>query len=74
MTTDLEDLRLIKLCEVCRLTALGRSRIYELISEGHFPRPKQLPGRRVAWREAEVRGWLETVEPTSTGSDWYKGK
>ena len=62
--TEIQELRLIKLEEVKLLTTLGKSTIYELIDNGTFPRPKQTGPRRVAWRESEVREWLEGVQPT----------
>ena len=62
--TEIQELRLIKLEEVKLLTGLGKTTIYELIAKGVFPRAKQTPARRVAWRESEVREWLEGVQPT----------
>ena len=38
-------------------TGLPRSTIYELMSEGRFPRPVRLGGRSVAWIEAEILAW-----------------
>ena len=70
MLTNLEGLRLLRLPEVCRLTTLGKSTIYELIDNGTFPRPKQTGPRRVAWRESEVREWLEGVQPTQPEREW----
>lgn len=45
--------------EVERLTGLSRSRIYELMDGGRFPRPINLGGRAVAWLESEVGDWLK---------------
>ena len=70
MLTNLEGLRLVKLEEVKLLTGLGKTTIYELISDGTFPRPKQTSQRRVAWRESEVREWLEGVQPTQPEREW----
>ena len=66
--TEIQELRLIKIEEVKLLTGLGRTTIYELIAKGVFPRAKQIPARRVAWRESEVREWLEGVQPTQPES------
>lgn len=38
-------------------TGLGRSTIYRWASEGKFPRPFELGGNRVAWRQAEIEEW-----------------
>lgn len=44
--------------EVERLTALSRSRIYDLMKQGAFPRPVSLGAMSVAWLEIEVREWI----------------
>ena len=49
---------LIRRKEVERLTALSRSRIYELMKQGHFPKPVQLGAMSVAWLEVEIREWI----------------
>ncbi len=64
--TEIQELRLIKLEEVKLLTGLCKTTIYGLIAKGVFPRPKQTFSRRVAWRESEVRAWLEGVPPTES--------
>jgi len=41
-------------------TGLSRSTIYLRVSEGTFPRPVRLGGRRaVGWIESEIQQWLE---------------
>jgi prophage regulatory protein len=49
---------LIRRKEVERLTALSRSRIYDLMSKGAFPKPIQLGTMSVAWLEAEIYDWI----------------
>jgi prophage regulatory protein len=51
-------LTLIRRKEVERLTALSRSRIYDLMSKGAFPKPIQLGTMSVAWLEAEIHQWI----------------
>ncbi len=51
--------------EVCTLTTLSKSSLYELIRLGHFPRPIKLPSvNRVVWDaravEETINGWLES--------------
>lgn len=48
----------LRLKEVARRTAYSRSRIYELVNQGFFPRPIPLGGRAVAWLEEEVESWM----------------
>jgi prophage regulatory protein len=49
---------LLRRKEVERLTALSRSRIYDLMSRGEFPKPVHLGVMSVAWVEAEIQQWL----------------
>ena len=44
--------------EVMRRTTLGKTRIYQLVGEGSFPRPARLGARRVAWDEREIHLWI----------------
>lgn len=50
--------RIVRLPEVCRLTGLSRSTVYERIREDRFPQPVNLGGRSVGWLEAEVSRWI----------------
>jgi prophage regulatory protein len=52
-------MRLIRLKEVMRLTALSRSTIYSRMNEGQFPKPVSLGERAVAWVECEIEDWIE---------------
>lgn len=49
---------LIRRKEVERLTALSRSRIYDLMKQGTFPKPVALGAMSVAWLEIEIREWI----------------
>ena len=49
---------LIRRKDVERLTGLSRSRIYDLMSKGAFPKTITLGAMSVAWLEVEVRGWI----------------
>ncbi len=49
---------LIRRKEVERLTALSRSRIYDLMKKGAFPKPVALGAMSVAWLEVEIRDWI----------------
>lgn len=53
-----QELRFIRLREVCRKTGLGKSSIYALKAEGKFPETVSLGARAVAFVEAEVDQWL----------------
>lgn len=49
----------LRLKEVTRRTTYSRTRIYELVNQGAFPRPVRLGGRAVAWLESEVVAWMD---------------
>ena len=49
---------LIRRKEVEKLTALSRSRIYELMKQGQFPKPVSLGAMSVAWLEIEIHDWI----------------
>jgi len=52
--------KLLRRREVEARTALARSTIYDWMKRGDFPKPVLLGSRKVAWRESDVKAWLET--------------
>lgn len=56
---DEDELRLINLPEVRRLTSLSRSSVYQMIDRGEFPSIVKV-GRSSRWVAAEVRRWIDT--------------
>jgi prophage regulatory protein len=50
--------KLLRRRQVEAVTGLGRSRLYDLIADGTFPRPVKLGARAVAWVETEIDAWL----------------
>jgi len=50
--------RILRLKEVCTVTGLGRSFIYQLQAEKRFPDSIKIGARAVGWLEDEVRDWL----------------
>ena len=51
--------RVLRLKEVCKVTGLGRSDIYQLQADKHFPHSIKIGTRAVGWLDGEVREWLE---------------
>tara|TARA_R100001039_G_C1840944_1_gene102042 strand:- start:350 stop:535 length:186 start_codon:yes stop_codon:yes gene_type:complete len=49
----------MRLTEVMGTTGLGRSSIYNRMTEGAFPKPVPLGGRAVGWVADEVQDWVE---------------
>jgi len=54
--------RLIRLKELLTIVPLGRSTIYTRIEQGTFPAQVDLGGGVVAWRESEIRAWIEACQ------------
>jgi prophage regulatory protein len=52
--------RVLRLKEVCRVTGLGRSFIYQLQAERRFPQSIKIGARAVGWLESEVREWIDS--------------
>jgi prophage regulatory protein len=53
--------RMLRLPTVIELTGLGRDSIYRLARAGEFPKPRKIAARASAWREDEVRAWIEAL-------------
>ena len=50
--------QILRLPQVCKVTGLGRSMIYQLEAQQRFPCRVRIGARAVGWVEAEVQGWL----------------
>lgn len=61
--------RLLRRPKVESLTGLSRSTIYAWIKAGTFPAPVPLGSRIVAWRETDVRAWVEGRGSAGTDLD-----
>lgn len=51
-------LRLLRLEQVCEITGLRRSMVYQLEAELRFPKRVKLAARAVGWVEREVQAWM----------------
>jgi len=51
-------LQILRLPQVCKVTGLGRSMIYQLEAEQRFPHRVRIGLRAVGWVESEVQHWL----------------
>jgi prophage regulatory protein len=58
-SSDNETIRILRLPQVCSVTGLGRSMIYQLEADQRFPKRVRIGTRAVGWLEAEVRAWLQ---------------
>ena len=51
-------LQVLRLQQVCKVTGLCRSMVYQLEAERRFPRRIKIGRRAVGWIETEVQAWL----------------
>jgi len=51
--------RLLRRPEVSALTGLPKSSLYAAFRKGEFPAPIRLTKRTVAWRESEIRAFID---------------
>lgn len=51
-------IQVLRLPQVCRITGLCRSSIYQMEAEGRFPRRVKIGARSVGWIESEMQNWL----------------
>jgi len=54
-----QEKRIIKLPKVKDKIGLGRTTIYQMITDGGFPAPISLGTRAVGWLESEVDQWIQ---------------
>ena len=63
-----DPLQVLRLPQVCKVTGLCRSMIYQLEAERRFPCRIKLGLRAVGWIEGEVQEWLAIRIERSRGS------
>jgi len=51
-------MKLIKIDKVMDLTSIGRTKIYELIKGGEFPKQIDIGSRSSVWSETQVLDWI----------------
>ena len=50
--------RIMRLPEVKASTGFGRAWIYQLMSEGKFPKARRIGARAVGWPSDEIEQWI----------------
>jgi prophage regulatory protein len=55
-------MKLYRLSELARNLGMSRSQIYRLLRAGQFPPAIRLSERVVAWREDDIRRWIDSRE------------
>lgn len=56
---------LLKLPQVCAMTHLSTSVIYQRMNAGTFPPARQVGKRAVAWLQSEIVAWMAALPPTT---------
>jgi prophage regulatory protein len=51
--------RFLSLPEVEHVTSLKKSKLYDLVRTGQFPRQRKITQRRRGWLSSEVEGWIQ---------------
>ncbi len=51
-------MRLLRIREVMTRTGRTRSRIYDDIANGEFPKPVKIGGQAIAFVETEIDAWI----------------
>jgi prophage regulatory protein len=60
MEIYMDELRILKLKEVCSIVGLKPSTIYKLMSHGGFPKQVKLTAKSVGWANNEVKQWVSS--------------
>jgi prophage regulatory protein len=58
---------ILRMPQVEAASGLKQSHIYDLISQGKFPRPVKLSSQAVGWYSDEVRAWQDSRERAMGG-------
>lgn len=53
-------MRILRIKDVTEKTALCRSKIYQMMDTGDFPKSIKLGARSVGWLDSEVENWIES--------------
>lgn len=56
----METARLLRIRQVLELVPVARSCLYNWIREGRFPPPLRIGPKTSAWRETDIRAWLDS--------------
>ena len=61
--------KLLRVPEVEDLTAMKKSKLYDLVKQGQFPPPVRIGPRAVRWRLSAVQKWIDGLEGDPTGQE-----
>ena len=56
--------RFIRRRELIKITSLPSSTLTDLIRKNQFPKPYKLSARSSAWKESEIKAWMDNCPRT----------
>ncbi|MGL5225801.1 MAG: helix-turn-helix transcriptional regulator [Aeromonas sp.] len=59
VTATAQEMRFIRMKEVCAKVGLAKSTLWELVEIGEFPQKVYLSARIIAFVESEVDAWMQ---------------
>lgn len=66
-TSDQTNPRILRLPQVCEITGIKRSMIYQLEAEHRFPSRIKIGARAVGWRQSDIFEWIAS-RPSANSS------
>lgn len=64
MTQNQQSVRLLRQASVLEKVAMSRTELHRRIVAGTFPKPLKLGARTVAWTEASIDAWINSLSQT----------
>lgn len=61
--------KLLRVNQVEELTAMKKSKLYDLVKQGQFPAPVRIGPRAVRWRLSAVQNWISGLDGDTTGKE-----
>jgi prophage regulatory protein len=55
------DVKLLRMKQLLKEIPVSKSTIYQWVKDGKFPKPTLYSSRLAAWKESDVRAWIEQV-------------
>jgi prophage regulatory protein len=66
---DDQDIQLLRINDVSKLTSLAKSTINLWVVEGKFPKPIMLSSTIKVWRPKQIKLWIEEQETLNTNGE-----
>ena len=57
-----QDVQLLRISDVVKLTTLSKSCIHLWVAQGRFPKPLTISATVKVWRKSQIECWLNSME------------